>query len=373
MPGWVKQNGTWKEIIKVLNKIGSVWCNVGNIKSKESTGWEVIWHEKTIPDNLIVLGSSTLSSMDNWLLNGGSAYVDKFIMGGENESTGGSLTHDAAGHGDAGSAAVTSHVSNKKDRGWWWFFPAAYYGTSSSHNHSIQHTHSGTGSNIPLNVNLTPYIINDNKLINAGGLFFVEDDIPTNFTAVNTYDGRYVRFNSTPGNGSESGTHSHSHNMYTSTSTISSTKKNNGSSSWVSSHYHYWSHTHTITNDPLYRTLKLVSCDNDINDQIDIPIGIIALFTNNNLPVGWEKYSQIDGKLLKINNSISDGGTDWHYHDTLASNTGGKINHQYLRGDASSDYYSMNNSHTHSTSHRHLGTLDWMPPYKELYFAKKIF
>lgn len=375
MGGWIKSSGIWKELLAVWRRTSTIWQPIFRIRSKETTGWELLWKPKYLPPNLIVMGDATLSSMDNWLDGDGSSYSDKFLMSGINAATGGSLTHNGADHGISGQQ-VSSHVANPRDsnKTWLWTYPAG--GLQSSHNHWIQHTHNdvGTESNTPVYVRLTPYVINSNALINAGGLFLTElSSAPTDFTMVSTYNNRWLRFYSTPG-AAGTGTHSHYMGFNAGVTTMPNDGTCGDSSYWNKAHYHTFNHAHTSTNNPAFTTLRLMRCDNDIVDQDDIPIGAISPFTDNNIPGGWERYTYGDGVLLKLLNAATTfGGSLTHSHPDQTQNTGGMIVTQTSRGNNNSaDQYTYGNAHSHSVTHRHTGQVNWLPQYKEIVFAKKI-
>lgn len=377
MAGWIKTNGVWKEIQAVFRKTSSVWQSVYRIYSKETAGWKLIWKPKYLPPNLIIMGQSTLSSMDNWLNGGGSAYNDKFLMSGTGGATGGATTHYAGSHG-AANQPVTNHVGNSYNQNWS-LFGGSYHagGKQSEHAHTIAHTHTDHATNIPVNVKLTPYIINNNKLINAGGLFLTElSTAPAGFTMVTSYSGRYLKFSSTPGNGSESGSHGHYITMNVSTENMPYDGHNNTKNHWNSGHYHHFNHTHTATNTPLYSTLRLMSCDNDITDQTEIPIGAIVPIINSDIPGGWERYTTGDGRLLKLlNGATTNGGSSTHDHLDTTLYTDYMTISRSERGHYTSPLpteYTYDNNHRHSVTHGHIGNVNWMPPYKEIIFIKKI-
>lgn len=134
-------------------------------------------------------------------------------------------------------------------------------------------------------------------------------------------------------------------------------------------------HTHTTTaptigaanNLPVYRSLKLISYNSGIPNVI--PAGAIAFFdSTTGVPTGWTRQSAQDGNMIRIDTTVSTGGSDTHTHTVTwnslaaAAGTANAANTSAVGAAASHTHTAPAASTTDSQSS--------VPPYVQTLMAK---
>lgn len=187
---------------------------------------------------------------------------------------------------------------------------------------------------------------------------------PSPWTALSTFDGKYLKNTSTLANhGVTGGNLTHTHTT--------------ASSSIDVGNYNYWlysevngcmgKHTHGLTvtcgntaNDPTYRTIRLIKCDLTTWETTErcFPVGTI-LFADAAL--SWaevDRDSTFDNRLIKIDNTANtNGGNDTETDAitiTIANADPGEVN-AYIDSDAVAVPYDQGDSrhlyHGHTLTH----------------------
>lgn len=148
-------------------------------------------------------------------------------------------------------------------------------------------------------------------------------DLPAPWTRIETYDGKYLRTTTTTAShGSTGGASQHRHNIPAGTSG-NGTYLNTASASklaWMPIHSHSTSQTYSSysNNDPLYRTYSLWRMDLTTWETSygTFPVGCILLATATVSCTGMSRYSDGDGKLIKLGTPGSTGGRSTHTDHT---------------------------------------------------------
>lgn len=249
-----------------------------------------------------------------------------------------------------------------------------------AHNHSGGTTTGTTGGSLSSVSGVYASVSNDPPyktviFIKSLGSYFVPDDVcgfwdsatlPNGFSFCNGSNGTpdyrnlFLKGANTDANAGSTGgslynshtlTHTHSVSSHghsggtTGSATGTQQDSKTGSELQPYSHTHTWSvndATDTITSSdpvlscteevqPLYKKLALIQ--NTSGDVIEPPIGFIGVYrgTEATIPVGWTRYTDMDGYYVKICNTLDEIG-----------NTGGSNTHSH-----------SNDTHTHSGSHNH--------------------
>ncbi|MGB2762762.1 MAG: prepilin-type N-terminal cleavage/methylation domain-containing protein [Minisyncoccales bacterium] len=98
--------------------------------------------------------------------------------------------------------------------------------------------------------------------------------------------------------------------------------------------------------DPPYRTLKVIQYNNGIPEEI--PADAIAIFNNPILPAGFTRYNNQDNFYIKGNDITGNfGGNSFHYHE-VAGNIGGGFNSAPRRSDPIIASVTTIESHEHT-------------------------
>ena len=180
--------------------------------------------------------------------------------------------------------------------------------------------------------------------------------LPSPWTRVTSYDGRYVRTTASTGShGSTGGASQHRHAVPAGTSGNASRST---SANGIYTPTMRYDHTHSTVatntsssnNDPVYQTYSLWRMDLATWETTyrNFPAGAIVLSTTSITCTGMNRYSTGDGYLIKLGNPGSSGGRSTHTDHTatitLSSTTPGSL----TTCDGSNG--SVNNSHGHTAT-----------------------
>lgn len=177
------------------------------------------------------------------------------------------------------------------------------------------------------------------------------------YDLVSTYDGKYVRFTSSTGNhGVEGGESQHRHIVQDGTSGNSSTGHNssNDAPEGMPLHNHpvVGGYTSYSDNDPLYYTLYLYRIDLTIwsSQHRNVPTGAVVLSRAVLSCSGLSRFSDMDGRLVKLGEPNSTGGRSAHTDHTASLSLTSKSPGTAILCFSSYTGYSDNNTHGHSAS-----------------------
>ena len=191
-------------------------------------------------------------------------------------------------------------------------------------------------------------------------------DLPSGWTRVTTYDGRYARFTTSTGqHGVTAGASSHIHTTNATTSGASTTISADGTA--MGTLTYCLSHTHPIpstttgssSNDPVYYTLSLWRIDLTTWETSwrYFPENCILLSAASISASGMSRFSAADGRLIKLGNPGATGGrndhTDHAWTVTLSAVTPNTAVHY--------GGYSYNNRSAYFTSHSHSAAVSSAP------------
>ena len=353
-----KVSGVWKEFLSAHKKISGAWKAMLTGYKKVSGVWKIIFSfGSSLPENIICFVDGTAPT-GTTLCDGNNGTIDligKYLRVASSESSAdaGSNTHshsysgysgyDPAGHPDDGNR----------------------YSFMSRHRHTISHTH-GAINHEPQYKNLAP-CLPDKKILSTMLMYFDGSTIPTGWSQVNTYDGKFIRGGEDSLTGGAD-THTHVYSGYSgySYTYLSADGGSNGVGT-RSNHRHTINHTHGATNNiPEYYDLRLIKPDSDAGE---IPSGVCAFFLGSVVPDGWSYFSAVEGKFIRVNASESGtGGSNTHTH-SYSGNSGG-YNPGNGDADAGGDDLCDDGTHYHSIAHTH-GTTDNIPLHRGLLFCKK--
>lgn len=146
-------------------------------------------------------------------------------------------------------------------------------------------------------------------------------DPPTGWSYVDDANGKYIRGDDPNLYGAVGG--STSHTLTASSITVGAASPVPASSGGDTPTISPGTHTHpnvtansfgSGTNTPAYRTLRLIMFNTGITNTI--PAGAIAPFDNSpGIPAsGWTRLSDADGRFIRIDSTIANGGVDTHTH-----------------------------------------------------------
>lgn len=178
--------------------------------------------------------------------------------------------------------------------------------------------------------NITWYLPQHTSAVGTNMMVFWDPgfgSVPTGWTLVTTYDGKFPRGDTVANYGTTGGAGA-PYTPTTSSVTVSgpsaSVNGNGGTSPPSSSTTHIHPvPTVTIGADsngslPAYRSLQLIKYNSGI--PTIIPGGAITLFdTNGSIPSGWTRISAQDGKMLRVNSTVATGGADTATNSVIIS------------------------------------------------------
>lgn len=367
----VKNNGLWVPSQVVKAKVNSEWLD-GEAFVKVNGSWK-----SYVPNNAIILYSSSTYIEDGYLANGSNNTVDLVhndypiqIKGSSTYgNTGGSPTHNGSLHG----AAVAKSVSSANG------YENIALGlksiqklTYSTHTDTCPaHSHLGEGSNFGMGSKiLMPY--------QYSSKIYKDAIIPcanTQSVTFLTYVASYINY--LIGMGSTSTTkeaESHNHGNTDLANPVITVTQAYGQlvNKWENNIALYYRHTHNVQHTMTDETpipLNYSTIPYMVNEDIyfnDLPSGSLILFTTPVLPLGWSRYINADDYLLSFNSTSGTiTGTATHNHSgnktsTAYANTGSVYG--YDTYGSSSGYY-RGLSHDFSWLDEHLTQGEHTPPY----------
>lgn len=159
-------------------------------------------------------------------------------------------------------------------------------------------------------------------------LFWDGNTAPPGWTFVNSFNGRFIRGDSSANYGLIGGSSTHQPTATVSVGNASGAQLTNNSNTDSATYTH--THTGTVTigtaaNNPVNRTLKLISFNGGVPNII--PQNAIALFDSSpGIPSGWTRQSAFDNKYVKIDSTAGvDSGSNTHSHTITWSNLSASV------------------------------------------------
>ena len=353
-----KVSGIWKEFLSAHKKISGAWKAMITGYKRVSGVWKIIFSfGSSLPENIICFVDGTTPT-GTILCDGNNSTIDLIgkylkVATAQGISDSGSNVHSHVYSGNSGYCPTVGSDDGTR------------YRRMSKHYHTISHTHSDTNHE-PQYKNLAP-CLPDEKILSTMLLFFDGATIPTGWSQVNTYNGKFIR-GGEDGLTGGSDTHTHVYSGYTGYK--DSYKTSNDEDLGVGSRYnhrHTMNHTHGATNNiPEYYDLRLIKPDSDTGE---IPSGVCAFFLGSVIPDGWSYFSTAEGKFIRANASEGGtGGSNTHTH-TYSGMSGG-FNPSNVDCESGGSDLPTDGTHYHSINHTH-GTTDNIPLHRELLFCKK--
>jgi len=296
---------------------------------------------------------------------GGDPFYQRFIRGDATYgATGGTATHT---HTASGSVAATTTGSTEARTGT----------TISSTTHG--HTYTpiiGTASNLPpyrqLNV-IRHNTSGEPSSIPAGAIAIFDSATPTGWTRYSAQDGRYPYGENTAGSTGGSSTHSHTITGNTSTATgTTEGNRNNSTTGADAAHVHAVSaNSSSVSHEPPYIETIL----GQKNSTGVAPDNMIAMW-DDEAPINWSDQSS-SGKPYHqrfIKGSVthgSTGGSASHSHADTLGIVSGTPNTAPVNARSPGTAGATSN-HTHTINVTGYSTDSNLPPYIDVYFAKKV-
>lgn len=314
------------------------------------------WQTLGVPANMIVLYDGAFTSGD--ICDGSNRtpnLLNQFVKGGTRALvTSGRETHDADEHGDsvARNTSTYSHPANASGL-------ANANTAQSSHAHAVPvHRHTGVVNNAESidRYKLTP--VTNVSWIGTGAVFPCITDMGTNWTDIFAA-ARYLYFSDTSGDTPSTG---HTHDTIPTTfRTANHSASSNillSGGSWQQVHYHTLSHAMaSIKLEPTYAQFlgRKYTGTAPLGEK-DLPAGTVALFRNANIPIGWERYTLADGKLIRFGTSVTQGGTFDHTHGNISRTTQASTTVSSQNGGTGGGGNYVIPSHTHTWGDEHGST-----------------
>jgi hypothetical protein len=298
-----------------------------------------------------------------------SAYTGRFaraITSGTPGATGGVETHSGADHGTfSGSSSIIGNNRQFTDES----LSSCYHNTLSTHSHTTNHTMPvDSVSLIPVYMALVAYT---SKRAGKNALFLFDGaTIPAGWTQYLGNSGRYLRF----GNQLETGgsnSHNHSFTGNSGTANYNRNQRSRCRNDLWRPHRHVINHTHADLNTPSFMDVKIIQKDDGAYDIGQLPSGTIGLFTTAEIPEGWTLWEDANNRLLRHNTSTSGGtgGADTHTC-TISASSGVWTSLGSQEGNFGSEDFNLSSA-VHSITHAHPTAVNSLPPYVNLYIAKK--
>jgi hypothetical protein len=344
---------TWKTILQPYVKISStVWKRAYGVWNKVSGVWKQAF--SSIPNTMVVLRGSSSGVPASWQLcngTGGTPNLDNVFLGasyttidssaqfGPNTHITGPSTAFTTGTSDTG--ACTSIHGNDVS----WYPP--WEGTFQARYdyHTIDaHTHSTTGADTiePLYTTFLPYRAAGGYIASGTYLLYrgLSSAVPSPYSAVSTWNGRFIKLSISSHVTGGYSTHSHS-----------ASSPSHGVGNWLYNHIQYdaylqpivdrqrWNENHShstshgndaITNNPSHYTLMLIQAS---SDAYFIPTNTIGFFTTTTIPNGWALcdgtngspgYSNVLFKMITFTSVVDTSayGASTHSDSSVSSSTG---------------------------------------------------
>lgn len=176
--------------------------------------------------------------------------------------------------------------------------------------------------------------------------------LPSPWTRVTTWDGRYLRCSSSHGTG---GATQHRHlTVQTTSGTPGVQQKSTTYSGGMAVHTHNIppSYTGYSDNDPLYYTLALWSMNATTweTTQRYFPTNVVVLSTNTLSATNFSRYSAPDGRLIKLGDPGSTGGRSVHDEHTINATLEATTPPDLSASGCCSGPGNVNHSHTFTAS-----------------------
>ena len=242
------------------------------------------------------------------------------------------------------------------------------------HRHTLpSHTHPNSVSNSPRRTCFVPYA--GLNVFPTGACFLaIRSNTPSGFNNItSTYENSYIEFrNSTTYNsGDVAIAHNHGQrSLTTSRFNFDEFATGEGGGRTYFDHSHSATHTGgTSTFMPLFANMKLFKCTSDIVLD-DIPSGVgFFMLPGSQVPSGFSAYTQANNRLIRINSTITTGGSSTHTHSDSGT-TSSVGNQAGADAGTSPQFYNSIASHTHSYFHVH-PSANHMPRYTDMIVVMK--
>lgn len=335
-----------------------------------------------ISDNMILFYNPASASNDADLPSGwtciscsGQAYDNYFLVGSTSFGTGGAKT--ATAHT---STVTNSNASATRDGD-----NSGSAKSSSTHTHSSLSATFNTPSNYPLYGRLMMI-----KYTGVTPISSLPDNViavfdsapPSGWTTLTNWDDRII-IASDSADGTGGGSDTHTHSITWSTLAASSGTRTEGSTTSnvtaASSHTHTApanSNSDTQANVPQHASLIFATTDGTVTNFTNM----IAMFDTTPNTSLWEILSGSGGVLendfIEASTSYNAlaGGSSTHTHGNVTSGVSGtqsaSATGQNAAGDGTTAAGSGGGNHTHTLTASSISSVNHLPPYKGVIFAK---
>ncbi|HEU4677779.1 MAG TPA: DUF2341 domain-containing protein [Candidatus Paceibacterota bacterium] len=196
--------------------------------------------------------------------------------------------------------------------------------------------------------------------------------IPAGWTCIscaagNTFFQRFPVGSSTYGNQGGSATHTHTASATVSGTATANVVANGGTGVAIDTHSHTMTPTIGSSSSlPAYRQLRYIQA-NSAGDPGTIPAGAILIF-DGSLPAGWTRYSALDDRYPRGENTVgTNGGSNTHTH-TITGSTDAASGSTYSRRNGGTQVSAATDNHTHTIS-SNTASESLEPPYITVVFA----